>query len=177
MKAVLRAYGFFEDDAAKGMRFLLSEGFANHDFIRQPVSVNAGPRTSPKFDPATDFRPLTHPEKNDVKDPNKFFGLRSNQTGSAAALTGYMSALMTDGLADPGTTVAASVEACQTIRNNMADGVHVGIESFLATGIRGITTVTRQVDKIGILSKLDGEADFLDCEFVYLETKEAWGKR
>jgi hypothetical protein len=169
MKAVQRAYGLF--DKRKGMHFLLAGGFSDHDFRRHPVPVDFALADSPKY------RPLTNIERSTVKDAlknpqtNRFDDQSSWEPGSAAALTAYMIALMTDGLVDAD-GLGAGVTACTTIRNNLADGGPFAISSFIATGVSKIARVTKQINKIGILLERDGEPEPLGCEFVHLETEE-----
>ena len=99
--------------------------------------------------------------------------------GLAAALTAYMIAMRPTLSATIrrrlGHHSARSHPGCDTLRNNLADGGPHSIESFLADdGVTSVphTTITRQINKIGILKKSDGAKSPLICEFVYLETKQ-----
>jgi hypothetical protein len=174
IKAVLRSYGLA--DTARGMHLLASGGYAPYPRVTRPP------------DPAAP-RPLTYEEPIAVNDwwlnlrTHSFDDNMSHVPGSAAALAAYMIALMTDAFADPGTGLVAGRDACEDIRNNLADGGSHAILSFLAEGadapdvaggVSGVadTTITRQVNKIGILKKSDGAKSGLVCEFVYLETKQ-----
>lgn len=165
IKAVQRSYGL-ADHPDGGMHLLASGGYTGigrsgpHEppRPRQLTWVERTPTSDILFDP------YTH-----ALEP------RSTQPGSAAALMAYMIALMTDAFADPGTGVVAGLDACQTIRNNLADGGPNAIESFLVNfGVKAVpnTTISRQINKIGILRKADGAKSPLVCEFVYLETKQ-----
>ena len=138
----------------------------------------------PKKEKTTDPplpRKLTDPEMIDVDDrwktgPGRYDDKRSWVPGSAAALAAYMIAMINDGLAIPNTPGATGVDACTTIRNNLADGGNHGIPSYLignAThGIKSLATVTRQLNKIGILQQdLGAEMDIIS-EFLYVETEQ-----
>jgi hypothetical protein len=170
MKAVLRAYGLF--DERKGMHLLLADGFDNHDFLKKPVPVDSTIADSPKY------RRLTGMEKSDVRDAiwdsqtQDFTDQRSTEPGSAAALTAYMIALMKSELVSPDHEDTRGIQGCDTIRNNLADGGTFSIPSFIGMGVREITNVTKQMDKIGILTEINGEPKPLGCEFIYLETEE-----
>jgi hypothetical protein len=169
MKAVQRAYGLAEHPDG-GMHLLTS---AEYETI--PATKKAP--TDPPLP-----RKLTDPEMIDVDDKwlvkstGRYDDKRSWVPGSAAALTAYMLALINDGLAIPNTPGATGVNACTTIRNNMADGGIHGIPSYLIGttlhGIKSLANVTRQFNKIGILQhEIGAELEILS-EFVYVETEE-----
>ena len=190
LKAVLRKYGLFKEEERKGMRFLLSEGFdAKFNGEASGLAVNKG---------AQHYRPWTGFESaHTVTDKMARIGFRSNQSGSPAAMTAYMIALMTNKLAEDSRIFFDGTAGCAMIRNNMSNGKPPTLGSFFANGIKGgvpavngggtggvndIATITRQIDKTGILNvrsgelKPDGSAGgFLVTEFVYLETKETSG--
>ena len=169
MKAVQRAYGLAEHPDG-GMHLLTSAEFET---------------IPPKKDKATDPplpRKLTDPEMIDVDDrwkvvsTGRYDDKRSWVPGSAAALAAYMIALINDGLAIPNTAGATGIDACTTIRNNLADGGTHSIPSYLvgnaSHGIKSLANVTKQFNKIGILqNSLGAEQDILS-EFVYVETEE-----
>ena len=180
VKAVQRSYGLF--DTARGMHLFASSGY-------DKIPGTATPPNSPPP------RRLTHVQPIRVEDfwrgsSGAFDDQLSWVPGSAAALTAYMIALMTNGLCDdpggdPAPTALAREGACTTIRNNLADNGPHAIASFLVDGwedgghvfhdgVRGVpnTKITRQIDKVGILQRRDGAKSDLVCEFVYLETKQ-----
>lgn len=166
IKAVQRSYGLA--DRPHGMHLLASSGY-------DKIPRGSTPPTPPPP------RQLTHVEPIPVDDfwwdprTRSFDDTQSWVPGSAAALTAYMIALMTQEFADPGTSLGGGIAACQTIRNNLADDGPNAIESFLVNfGVNTVanTTVTRQINKIGILRKEDGAKSPLVCEFVYLETRQ-----
>ena len=169
IKAVQRSYGLA--DPAHGMHLLASSGYDN--IPRKTAAVPSPPR------------PLTHVEPIHVEDfwrasSGAFTDQMSWVPGSAAALTAYMIAMMTNAIGnDPGgdavITLLDRTAACNTIRNNMAAGGAHAIMSFLVDlGVKSIpnTKIMRQLNKIGILKKSDGAKAPLVCEFVYLETKQ-----
>jgi hypothetical protein len=169
IKAVHRSYGLF--DPGRGMYLLGSGGYSD-------IPVKAKPPDPPPP------RALAHVEMVQVNDKwlrgGKYDNDRSWVSGSAAALTAYMIALIGNTLVvDPAGTVAGRV-GCTTIRNNLADGGARALESWMiagptdapGTGIAGITNVKRQLNKIGVLRHADGAENPLLCEFVYVETKE-----
>ena len=149
MKAVQRAYGLAEHPDG-GMHLLTSAEFET---------------IPPTKDKATDPplpRKLTDPEMIDVDDrwkvvsTGRYDDKRSWVPGSAAALAAYMIALINDGLAIPNTAGATGIDACTTIRNNLADGGTHSIPSYLvgnaSHGIKSLANVTKkQFNKIGIL--------------------------
>lgn len=163
MKAVQRAYGLA--DPAHGMH-LLSSG----------LYASVPRKTTPPAPPPP--RQFAHIEPIRVNDA--FFAASSKTfsdhmswvPGSAAALTAFMLAMIGDIFADA-SVLAGGQAACTTIRNNLADKVGPSISSFMADAIGGVTTVTRQLNKIGILKRSDGAENPLLCEFLYLETKES----
>jgi hypothetical protein len=175
-KAVQRAYGLF--DEKNGMHMLLAYGYdyTNRNLARDPVAVSAVDPGGPKY------RPLSRAEYNPVKDTmydrftRKYDDQASYQPGSAAALTAYMIALMQDDLVNPGHESQRGIQGCKTIRNNLADGLHPHIASFLVAGVNSVphVTINRQLSKIGILQQSDGEPspDGLDCEFVFLDVHD-----
>jgi hypothetical protein len=172
IKAVQRAYGL-ANHPSNGMHLLASSGYATIPRRTTP------PAPKPP-------RQLTHVEPIPVNDfwfnekSRKFDDKMSWVPGSAAALTAYMIALKTDAFADPGTGLVGGLTACQTIRNNLADGGSHAIQSFLvkgenvdnANGIASVARVNTAINKIGILKKSDGAKLPILCEFVYVETEE-----
>jgi hypothetical protein len=183
IKAVQRSYGLF--DTARGMHLFASSGY-------DPIPPPKKP-TDPGVDPP---RQLTRVQPIRVEDfwrgpSGAFTDQFSWVPGSAAALTAYMIALMTDALGDdpggdPVATFLDRAGACQTIRNNLADNGPNAIASFLVDGWEDTATHTfhdgvvsvantkirRQVDKVGILQRRDGAKSDLVAEFVYLETEQ-----
>ena len=160
LKAVQRAYGL--SDAANGMHLLLADGYGGVGDVRVSKLRN----------PTVKYRSLTHPEQNLVnpldmfqKIPGRgpFNDQRSKAPASAAALLGYMIALVQDKL--------ASASACTTIRKNLGGGPN-GLTCYIPIGVGTIADVTLTHNKIGILGPEDGAPAPLDCEFVYMETKE-----
>jgi hypothetical protein len=93
--------------------------------------------------------------------------------GSATALTAYMLALIGDKLVEDPSVLIGGAVGCTTIRNNFADNIGPSVRSFMADAVAGITTIKKQINKIGILKREDGAESPLLCEFVYLETKES----
>jgi hypothetical protein len=94
-----------------------------------------------------------------------------------------MLALMQNTFVVPGTPGATGVDACETLRRNLADGGSNTLGGFLvggapeqnvAGGVTNVphTTVTKQIEKIGLLNRADGVKSALVCEFVFLETKQ-----
>jgi hypothetical protein len=167
IKAVQRSYGL-ADHPLGGMHLLLSGGYTG---IKRSTKPPAPPPP----------RQLAHKEPIKVSDFMFRRGRYDNDMswvpGSAAALTAYMIGLITDTLADPGGLWGGLVgghAACQTIRNNLADGGAEAILSLMVDGpgVSSITTVKKQINKIGILRPEDGAENALLCEFVYLETEE-----
>jgi len=168
LKAVMRAYGLF-DHPDGGMHLLTSAEYETIPSNKKKSTDPDLPRrlTDAEF-PAVDDNWLGRSGKYDDKG--------SWVSGSAAALTAYMIALMNDNLAIPNTSGATGVDACTTIRNNLADGGNHSIESFIigdsTGGIAKIAKVTKQLNKIGILQHfLGAEFDILS-EFIYVETEE-----
>lgn len=167
IKAVLRSYGLA--DLPNGMHLLASGGYANIPGSTTPPAPPpprqlANVETIPVLDKFKNFR------------TGRFDDQRSWVPGSAAALAAYMIALMTDGLDVVDGTALSPLSvpgATATIRNNLADGGPQSITSFLADGIGKITTVKKQINKIGILKLEDGAETPILGEFVYLETEEA----
>ncbi|HSU81285.1 MAG TPA: hypothetical protein VLR69_02645, partial [Thermoanaerobaculia bacterium] len=128
------------------------------------------------------YRPVTDQEYLDVEDMfSDKYTLKANvrksrQPGSAAALTAYMIALLQHELVDPGQTSTRGDAGCRTIQDNLADGSQLSIASEIAGRIGTLpgTTITRQINKIGILQVSNGEEPpGITCEFVYMETKDA----
>jgi hypothetical protein len=166
IRAVQRCYGLA--DTAHGMHLFASHGY---DPIPPPKKPSdPGPQPP---------RRLQTPEPIHVEDfwrapSGAFTGQMSWVPGSAAALTAYMVALMTDKFAGPGADPVAGLVTCRTIRNNLADAGPNAIISFLVDGVESVpnTTVSRQINKIGILKVRDGARSPLICEFVYVETKQ-----
>jgi hypothetical protein len=165
IRAVQRCYGLA--DTAHGMHLFASHGY---DPIPAPKKSGPGPqppRRLPKAEPI-------HVEDFWRAKSGAFTDQMSWVPGSAAALTAYMVALMTDKFAGPGADPVAGLLTCRTIRNNLADGGPNAIVSFLIDGVESVphTTVSRQINKIGILKTRDGAKSPLICEFVYAETKQ-----
>lgn len=174
MKGVERVYGLF--DVSNGMHMLLSDGYSYHDLAGSPVAVD---RAKPS---GATYRPVTDQEYLDVEDMfSDKYTLKANvrksrQPGSAAALTAYMIALLQHELVDPGQTSTRGDAGCRTIQDNLADGSQLSIASEIAGRIGTLpgTTITRQINKIGILQVSNGEEPpGITCEFVYMETKDA----
>ena len=170
IKAVQRAYGVA--DRPHGMHLFASSGY-------DTIPASTTPPASPPPRRLTGVEPI--PVLDFWKDSKgTFTDQKSWVPGSAAALTAYMIALMTNTLGDdpagdPVITLLDRTQACDTIRNNLADGGVHAIESFLIEdGVKSVphTTVMRQINKIGILKKSDGAKAPLVCEFVYVETKQ-----
>jgi hypothetical protein len=166
IRAVQRCYGLA--DTAHGMHLFASHGFTGIPPPKKPSEPGPQPP-----------RQLTRAEPIHVEDfwrakSGAFTDQKSWVPGSAAALTAYMVALMTDKFAGPGADPVAGLITCRTLRNNLADGGPNSIKSFLVDGIKSVphTTVTRQINKIGILKPSDGAKSPLICEFVYVETKQ-----
>jgi hypothetical protein len=176
IKAVMRAYGLY--DPARGMHLFPSFWYDNY------------PKKSGRFPPAWPRR-LPAAEPIPVRDfaqdgKGGFTDQRSWVPGSAAALTAYMLAMMQNAFVVPGTPAGATgVDACETLRRNLADGGSRTLGGFLVSGdqaqniIGGVThvdaphtKVTKQIEKIGLLNPADGVKSPLVCEFVYLETKQ-----
>jgi Beta-lactamase enzyme family len=169
VKAVLRSYGL-ADHPDGGMHLLLSGGYSEIRARRK--STDAAPP-----------RRLIDPEPITVEDywwdpkARKFSDRSSHVPGSAAALTAYMIALMTNDLVNDGSLIFGEIGST-TIRKNLADGgPHDVDDRLIEEGILGVpgTTVTRQIDKIGLLQKTDKpptEKAFLRCEFTYVETSQ-----
>ena len=171
IKAVQRSYGL-ADHLDGGMNLLLSSGYASI-----PASSGASAAKPP--------RQLPNPEPITVQDfwfsrkTGRFSDKRSWVPGSAAALTAYMIALMTDQFVNDRSLMFGQL-GCDTIRKNLGDGgpydadqvsphagaIHVGVLSVPDTQI------TRQIDKVGILGTAVGAKAALRCEFIYLETKQ-----
>jgi hypothetical protein len=165
IKAVQRAYGLAKHPSG-GMHLLASSAYEPIP----PSTLQPAPRPP---------RQLTHVETLPVNDfwfnekSGKFDDKMSWVPGSAAALTAYMIALMTDAF-------AGGLTACQTIRNNLADGKSHAVKSFLVQGdgdgnggIASVARVNRTINKIGILGKsAKGAKEPIICEFVYVETEE-----
>ena len=81
----------------------------------------------------------------------------STQSGSAAALTAYMIALMQELLVGPSPNVAAE------LKKHLAGGADA-LTTFLVNGIRGAgVNVSLEHSKVGILGTIN-------CEFAYMET-------
>ncbi|HXS96641.1 MAG TPA: hypothetical protein VN736_18700 [Candidatus Limnocylindrales bacterium] len=187
MKAVLRKYGLFLEDDKKGMRFLLSEGFdGKFNRAASGISVGGGAQHYRSWSGFEDTHAVT--------DKMAGLGFRSNQSGSPAALTAYMIAMMGNHLAEDPRIFFDGTAGCTLIRNNLSNGTPPTLGCYFANGfksgvpavngggtggVRQIATVTRQIDKVGILNvssgelKPDGSAGgFLVTDFVYLETQE-----
>jgi hypothetical protein len=170
IKLVQRSYGLF--DPARGMHLLGSGGYKD---------------IPPKAEPPDPPLPRRLADVQSVKVSDKWLkkGKYDDDTswvsGSAAALTAYMLALKTDALAVDPLALVGGLVACQTIRNNLADGGAFAIPSFMVSGppsppggdgVADITNVKSQINKIGILRHDEGAENPLLCEFVYLETEE-----
>lgn len=177
LKAVQRAYGLF--DASRGAHLLLAQGYD-----RVPSGVRV-----PGAAAGVTLRPLRDTEKNDVTDAlwtgrkTGYSDHSSGEPGSATALLAYMIALVQNRLVSSRNDLARGrdngSEACATIRGNLSTGAgYAGpavpaTTSYIANGLDGVTTVSVQLSKIGILYESDGEPPpGLDCEFVYLETAQ-----
>jgi hypothetical protein len=165
MKAVQRAYGLFDDNHNKGMRMLLAQGY-DTGIPSTPVNRSHG---APKY------RELQHQESNftvnDVYiDPRTGVATRaSGQSGSAAALTAYMIALMQNGLVTQGGVAGSGADGCNTILTLLADETGlVGhtdstTTSLILEGVHGLgVAIPKAHTKLGILGSLR-------CEFAYLE--------
>jgi len=164
IKAVQRAYGLA--DRTRGMHLLASG-----------VYTTIPTRTTPPSPPPP--RQLAHVETIPVTDAfgkpltGPFTDHRSWVPGSATALTAYMLALIGDKLVEDPSVLIGGAVGCTTIRNNFADNIGPSVRSFMADAVAGITTIKKQINKIGILKREDGAESPLLCEFVYLETKES----
>ncbi|SRR6266508_2344111 len=164
IKAVQRAYGLA--DSANGMHLLASG-----------LYTSVPKKTTPPSPPAP--RPLAHVEPIPVNDAffdastRTFSDHLSWVPGSAAALTAFMLALIGDKFVEDPAVLVGGLAGCTTIRNNLADKLGPSIESFMADEIGKITTIKKQINKIGILKRSDGAESPLLCEFLYLETKES----
>jgi hypothetical protein len=158
MKAVQRAYGLFAPKKGKGMTMMLSQAYGQAD-VRVGVTSAAG---APKYrrlqNVESDFR------VNDVyQDPITGPTRATGQSGSVAALTAYMIALMQDKLGVGKTT-------CDMIRTHLADVTGLALapgptttRSLIVDGVHASgATVTKCHTKLGILGPLR-------CEFAYLE--------
>jgi hypothetical protein len=168
LKAVMRAYGLFEHPDG-GMHLLTSAEYETIPTAKKKTTDPPLPRrlTDAEF-PEVDDKWLSSPGRYDDK--------RSWVTGSAAALTAYMIALVNDGFAIPNTPGATGAAACTTIRNNLADGGNHSIHSYVVgdstSGIKKVARVTKQFNKIGLLQHdIGAEVDIIS-EFVYVETEE-----
>jgi len=166
VKAVQRAYGLF--DEPKGMHLLLAGPYS-------PES----PKTVVGNNTTLTYRPLQDIEMHDVKDAlfnaasKKFEDQKSWEPGSAAALTAYMIAFIQQQLVGFGHGLGAGVVACELMKKYLSHGVpQRATHSYIALGVKGVTDITDQITKIGLLGKADGEPDPLNTEFAYLETKE-----
>jgi hypothetical protein len=175
VKAVQQCYGL-ADHPDGGMHLFLSDGY-------KAITEKS------KSSDATPPRPLTGSEPITVEDywwsskTGKYSDKSSHEPGSAAALTAYMIALMTDRLVDDGSVRLGEI-GCTTIRKNLADGGPYDVDHKLVDdahpdgthlGIVSVpnTKITRQIEKIGLLQKSkDGAKAFLRCEFTYVETKQ-----
>jgi len=158
IKAVLRAYGLYDDVNKRGL--LLADGYAlMKENIPEINDVNP-----PKF------RQLAGREQSGVTDVNKFFGQSSSEPGTASALVAYLVALIKNELVDPDHEDTRGIRACKIIQNNLATA-GVGTRCILAEAIKSIggITISKQISKIGLLGKEDGEPGPLDCEFSYVE--------
>jgi hypothetical protein len=167
IKAVQRAYALF--DPGKGMHLLLAGPYSNLDTTSPVSHTSALPK----------FRVLRNLEFNSVKDATfnpktkKFDDQLSWEPGSAAALTAYMIALMNNQFVTLGQGFQEGKVACTTIQKCLSNGLAgLTTRSAIADGVKTITTVSREITKIGLLGKADGEPGALNCEFVYLETQE-----
>jgi hypothetical protein len=164
LKAVQRAYGLA--DPARGMHL-----FASGIYTTVPT------KTTPPSPPPP--RPLAHVDPIRVNDAfydakSKTFSDRMSWVpGSAAALTSFMLAMIGDKFCVDPAVLVGGLAGCTTIRNNLADKIAPSIASFMADEIGKITTINKQMNKIGILKKSDGAESPLVCEFLYLETKES----
>jgi hypothetical protein len=187
IKAALRKYGLFQEDEKKGMRFLLSEGFdGQFNRAASGMAVNGGTKHYRSWAGFEDGHAVT--------DKMSGIGFRSNQSGSPAAMTAYMIAMMGNQLAEDPRIFFDGTAGCTLIRNNLSNGKPPTLGCYFANGIKqgvpavngggtggvnDIATITRQIDKVGILNvssgelKPDGSAGgFLVTDCVYLETKE-----
>jgi len=168
IKAVQRAYGLF--DPPNGLKLLLAGPYTSSVDTKVPVSNAA----------ATKYRALPNSdiETTRVTDalkvaPGRFEDQQSWEGTSVAALTAYAIALMQEQLVAFGHGLSAGAIGCKTIRANLSHG-SAGFEttSFLVKGIKTVAKVTKQITKIGLLGKEDGEPGPLNCEFAYVETEE-----
>lgn len=166
VKAVQRAYGLYDDAHKRGL--LLAGPYAN---MKDNTPVNNDV-------PAPTFRPLQHIEYSNVSDgmfnpaTHAFDDHRSFEGGTAAALIAYAIALMKDELVDPDHEDTRGISGCKTLRTNLStgDSSHGETRCVLAEAIVAAGgTVAKQISKIGLLGKPDGEPGPLDCEFSYVE--------
>jgi hypothetical protein len=186
LKAVQKAYGLY--DPAKGAHLLLAGGY---DPLPAKVKVHGGGGAV--------LRSLKNTEQSPVKDalrtrgspgdtapdPKDFTDQRSKEPGSATALLAYLIALVQNKFVssrnDPAHGVDNGTSACETIRLNLSTGEekdnggsYPGIPSNIIRGVQQLsgTTVTKQLNKIGLLGERDKEfPPGLACEFAYLETR------
>jgi hypothetical protein len=159
IKAVLRAYGLYDDVNKRGL--LLADGYA---LVKENI-----PEINDVKPPI--FRKLADPEYSQVTDNNKFFGKSSSEPGTASALIAYMVALMKDELVDPDHEDTRGITGCKIIRNNLARETPPKTHCFLAEAITSIggVSISKQISKVGLLGKEDGESGPVDCEFSYVE--------
>jgi hypothetical protein len=151
MKAVQRAYGLF--DPGNGMHLLRAGAYGG--VVRTLVFANPN---SPRY------RPLQNKETNIVHDIDQGTN-RSDQPGSAAALTAFMIALMQDKLIDRPVIIGGK-EGCDTIRALLGSEAPPTATSLILQGVRSLgVAVTKAHTKLGILRQPDG----IRCEFAYLE--------
>jgi len=150
MKAVQRAYGLWVDDARKGMRMLVASGYSEVR-PKTPVSKVAGAPTYRTFRKKDNEKHLVKDSYIDgTDDPHD-----SSQSGSVAALTAYMIALIQDKLVNK--------DGCDAIKTFLADN---GLDTLSGSLVEGVD----QIATIGKAHAKGGALGILRCDLAYIES-------
>jgi hypothetical protein len=166
IKAVLQAYGLF--DASRNMYMVFGNNIVPHDFLHDPIPIDATEPSGPTYRPMRKTTVVTVKDYMKDSDKGPYTDNQSWVAGSASALTAYMIALEQDKL--------VSADACKTIRTNLATGTFPPFtHSFITEGVETffpIADVKVRVTKIGVLRTQEGEKTNLVAEFAVLLATE-----
>jgi len=160
MKAVQRAYGLWIDDAKKGMRMLVASHYSEVP-PRTPVK-GTGPPMYRQFRSSDDESHLG--VKDEYIDGKNDLHLTS-QSGSVAAITAFMIALIQDKLVNK--------DVCDAIKSFMADGGFDTLPGSLVHGVQAIATTFGKIHSKGGALNPEGNGRgakrALRCDLAYIE--------
>jgi hypothetical protein len=156
IKAVQRAYGLFVNHPKNlGMRMLLSGAYRGVDTTTPVLKGTVAPT----------YRDIRNTEYLEVEDKLVDSAGKvqpSTQSGSVAALTAYMIALIQDKLVNKA--------GCEAIKSFLANERPNTSPGSLVRGVDDIAKIDKAHAKGGALNKADGAVQPLRCDVAYIES-------